>query len=148
MLGGGVRAGSLVLIGGDPGVGKSTLLLQLACLMGERSIAPDGGEAIESRPVLYVTGEESEDQVADRADRLEVSPDTNVDILRENDMDIIVQRIHEHRPCAVILDSIQTVYLNDASGSLGSVSQVRALVPLSYCNRMPQKGYLLSAFRS
>lgn len=76
--------------------------------------------------MLYVTGEESEDQVADRADRLELAGETDVDVLRENDMDVIVQRIHEHRPCAVILDSIQTVYLNEASGSLGSTSQVRS----------------------
>lgn len=128
VLGGGVRSGSLVLVGGGPGLGKSTLLLQMAGLMGLAApwTAPaDSPLGRVGDRVLYITGEESEDQVADRAERLQVEDGGNVDVLCENDMEVILERIHECKPKAVILDSIQTVSLSDVSGANGSVSQVR-----------------------
>lgn len=128
MLGGGVRAGSLVLVGGGPGLGKSTLLLQLAALAAAAPPwrAPAGSPlAAASERVLYITGEEAAEQVADRAERLGVEDGGRVDVLCENDMDTILEVLHERRPKLVILDSVQTVSLADVSGSNGSVSQVR-----------------------
>lgn len=128
MLGGGVRAGSLVLVGGGPGLGKSTLLLQLAALAAAAPPwrAPAGSPlAGASDRVLYITGEEAAEQVADRAERLQVDDCGRVDVLCENNMDVILEVLHERRPKVAILDSVQTVSLADVSGSNGSVSQVR-----------------------
>lgn len=128
VLGGGVRAGSLVLVGGGPGLGKSTLLLQLAALAAAAPAwrAPAGSPlAGASDRVLYITGEEAAEQVADRAERLQVDDCGRVDVLCENDMDAILEVLHERRPKVAILDSVQTVSLADVSGSNGSVSQVR-----------------------
>lgn len=113
VLGGGVVRGSLVLIGGDPGIGKSTLLLQ-AC----RALAELGG------PVLYVSGEESAAQVKLRAERLGISP-RGLYLLAETDLREIEAHLEEIKPTVLMVDSIQTVYLSDLESAPGSVSQVR-----------------------
>ncbi|MGE5474134.1 MAG: DNA repair protein RadA [Ignavibacteriales bacterium] len=112
VLGGGVVKGSLVLVGGDPGIGKSTLLLQIC-----NSINIDGN-------ILYVSGEESIRQIKMRADRLGVARD-NLFLISENNMEIIEQTIDKIEPKMIIIDSIQTVFLQEISSAPGSVSQVR-----------------------
>jgi len=112
VLGGGVVKGSLVLVGGDPGIGKSTLLLQIC-----NSINIDGS-------ILYVSGEESIRQIKMRADRLGVSRD-NLFLVSENNLEYIEQTIEKIEPKMVIIDSIQTVFIPDISSAPGSVSQVR-----------------------
>ena len=112
VLGGGAVAGSLVLVGGAPGIGKSTLLLQICnqlCL---------------ERTVLYVSGEESERQLKLRAQRLGVSPDS-LYILSETRLSDIMESIDEIKPDILIVDSIQTLYNEDNESSPGSVSQVK-----------------------
>uniref|UniRef100_UPI00333E8A71 DNA repair protein RadA n=1 Tax=Castellaniella defragrans TaxID=75697 RepID=UPI00333E8A71 len=112
VLGGGLVPGAVVLIGGDPGIGKSTLLLQ--ALAGMARVGP----------VLYVTGEESAEQVALRAQRLEVSGE-GVDLLAEIRLEQITQVLVERRPDVAVIDSIQTLYSGELSAAPGSVSQVR-----------------------
>jgi DNA repair protein RadA/Sms len=113
VLGGGIVLGSLVLVGGDPGIGKSTLLLQVA-----------NGVAKQANTVLYVSGEESQKQIRMRAERLDaINP--NLYILSETNLDIIEKYIDEINPTLVIIDSIQTIYLEEVSSAPGSVSQVR-----------------------
>jgi DNA repair protein RadA/Sms len=112
VLGGGIVPGSLVLIGGDPGIGKSTLLLQTAAEIAERK----GG-------VLYASGEESVSQIKLRADRLGMDG-RNLFILPETRMENILDHARKLSPQLVIIDSIQTVYLEGA-GAAGSISQVR-----------------------
>ncbi len=113
VLGGGVVKGSLVLIGGDPGIGKSTLLLQtsraLASMMG---------------PVLYVSGEESARQVKLRAERLGIAP-PELYFVAENDLESIEGHVGELRPRVLVVDSIQAVFLSSLESAPGSVSQVR-----------------------
>jgi len=113
VLGGGVVEGSLILVGGDPGIGKSTLLLQMANNMGEKE-----------KTVLYVSGEESLKQTKLRADRLGIMSD-NLYIVSENDIDIIVKHVKNIEPDLLIIDSIQTVHSSDLSSAPGTVSQVR-----------------------
>ena len=113
VLGGGIVPGSLVLIGGDPGIGKSTLLLQVAALMAR------GGA-----PVLYVSGEESVQQIKMRAQRLGLNTD-QLYLLTEINLNIIMEHIQELVPKMVIIDSIQTVYLDELKSTAGSISQVR-----------------------
>jgi len=113
VLGGGVVPGSLVLIGGDPGIGKSTLLLQASRRLAER-----GG------PLLYVSGEESAAQVKLRADRLGIAP-RDLYFLAETDLQVIEAHAAELRPRALVVDSIQTVFLPGLESAPGSVSQVR-----------------------
>ncbi len=113
VLGGGVVRGSLVLIGGDPGIGKSTLLLQAS-----RALA-DLGE-----PVLYVSGEESVAQVRLRADRLGMSPQ-GLFLLAETNLEVIEAHVESLKPQVLVVDSIQTAYLPDLESAPGSVSQVR-----------------------
>lgn len=113
VLGGGIVAGSVVLVGGEPGIGKSTLLLQAAA-----SLAGSGG------PVLVATAEESADQVALRAQRLGIASDA-VLVLADDDAEGIVEVASRFRPRAVVVDSIQTVGVNGLSGSPGSPAQVR-----------------------
>jgi len=113
VLGGGVVPGSLVLIGGDPGIGKSTLLLQASRSLSERA-----------GPVLYVSGEESAAQVKLRADRLGISP-RGLYFLAETDLQVIEAHAAELRPRAIVVDSIQTVFLPGLESAPGSVSQVR-----------------------
>lgn len=113
VLGGGVVPGSLVLIGGDPGIGKSTLLLQVSAELNQI-----GGV------VLYVTGEESPSQIKMRAQRLTIS-DTDFYIYGETDLSLIVETIEELKPDYIIIDSIQTMFNPRIDSVAGSVSQVR-----------------------
>ncbi len=113
VLGGGIVPGSLVLIGGDPGIGKSTLLLEVA----------DKLSAQGSR-VLYVSGEESERQIKMRGERLGVAAE-NVYLLPETNLESIFDEIERAEPGAIIVDSIQTVYSSKIESAPGSVSQVR-----------------------
>ena len=113
VLGGGIVPGSLILVGGDPGIGKSTLLLQVAALMAR------GGA-----PVLYVSGEESVQQIKMRAQRLGLTTD-QLYLLTEINLHIIMEHIQELVPKMVIIDSIQTVYLDELKSTAGSISQVR-----------------------
>ncbi len=113
VLGGGIVAGSLVLVGGDPGIGKSTLMLQMCRCLSEQGCR-----------TLYVSGEESLVQIRMRADRIgEFKND--LWMLCETNLDIIRDTIQKYRPEVVIIDSIQTMYREDISSGAGSVSQVR-----------------------
>ncbi len=114
VLGGGLVFGSLVLVGGEPGIGKSTLILQIC-----DKIKGDGS-------VLYVSGEESAEQIKLRADRLEIN-NPNLMFLGETDMDIIESAILEMNPKLVIIDSIQTMYSDEITSAPGTVSQVREI---------------------
>lgn len=113
VLGGGIVKGSLVLIGGDPGIGKSTLLLQVSSQL-----------ALNKNRVLYISGEESVKQTKLRADRLGVMSD-ELYVLAETDMEFIARSIEETEPAFVVIDSIQTIYQSEISSAPGSVSQVR-----------------------
>lgn len=112
VLGGGIVRGGLMLIGGDPGIGKSTLLLQICEHLGAE------------HTILYVSGEESEGQIKLRADRLGVSGEQLL-VLCENDMDTVLSSIQEEKPDVVIIDSIQTMNLAEVASASGSVTQVR-----------------------
>lgn len=113
VLGGGVVPGSLVLIGGDPGIGKSTLLLQVSAELNQL----DG-------VVLYVTGEESPSQIKMRAQRLTIS-ETDFYIYAETDLSLIIDTIEKIKPDYIVIDSIQTMYHPGKDSVAGSVSQVR-----------------------
>ncbi|KRN20863.1 radA protein [Pediococcus claussenii] len=115
VLGGGVVAGSLVLIGGDPGIGKSTLLLQMS-----------GQLAATGRDVLYVSGEESATQIKMRADRLKVQSE-NFYLYPETDMKNIRDSIEKLHPGFVVIDSVQTMQEPDIESAVGSVSQIREI---------------------
>jgi len=127
VLGGGIVPGSLVLLGGDPGIGKSTILLQMALLLADQT-----------GPVLYVSGEESERQIKMRAMRLLRGEDAGAGdtldaeklpeqlyLVTETNLDAILEHIASVKPRLVIIDSIQTVYLHGLTSAAGSVSQVR-----------------------
>jgi DNA repair protein RadA/Sms len=129
VLGGGIVPGSVVLIGGDPGIGKSTLLLQVAL------------EVARQRRVLYVSGEESERQIKMRAGRLVNEAEAQISsgnlpleksnfpdellLVTETNLSIILEHIQDVKPFLLILDSVQTTYLQELESSAGSVSQVR-----------------------
>jgi DNA repair protein RadA/Sms len=113
VLGGGLVSGSLVLISGDPGIGKSTLLLQVAAL-----VAQTWGK------VVYVSGEETQHQIKLRAERLGISGE-GLYLLAETDLDAILDQIEQLQPRLVVVDSIQTVYLSELEAAPGSVTQVR-----------------------
>ncbi|NEU32435.1 DNA repair protein RadA [bacterium LRH843] len=113
VLGGGIVPGSLVLVGGDPGIGKSTLLLQLSAQVAETK-----------QKVLYVSGEESVKQTKLRSDRLGVSS-SELYVLAETDISYIEHAIDDVQPLLVVIDSIQTVYREDITSAPGSVAQVR-----------------------
>ncbi len=116
VLGGGIVKGSLVLVGGDPGIGKSTLLLQMCREVNK--------PADSSRKVLYISGEESLQQIKLRADRLgEFSGE--VFLLAETNLELIEQTLEREKPDIVVIDSIQTVYREEVGAAPGSVSQVR-----------------------
>ena len=116
VLGGGIVKGSLVLVGGDPGIGKSTLLLQMCREVNK--------PADSSRKVLYISGEESLQQIKLRADRLgEFSG--GVFLLAETNLELIEQTLEREKPDIVVIDSIQTVYREEVGAAPGSVSQVR-----------------------
>jgi len=119
VLGGGLVQGSVVLVGGDPGIGKSTLALQ-AC----------GALARQGVPVLYVAGEESPEQVRLRADRLGMA-EAGVLIVPETSAEAVIEALHATRPAAVVVDSIQTLHtarLESAAGSVGQVRESAALL--------------------
>ena len=113
VLGGGIVPGSLVLLGGDPGIGKSTLVLQTADALARGD-----------RTVLYVSGEESAQQIKLRADRLGVHGD-NLSILSETNLQSVLDTAEAAMPSLLIVDSIQTVYLDELTSAAGSVGQVR-----------------------
>ena len=112
VLGGGGVKGSLVLVGGAPGIGKSTLLLQICAYLGR------------TQKILYVSGEESEQQLNMRADRLRVESD-NLYVLSETDLDAILEAFEAVKPDILIADSIQTLFTPDNTSAPGSVSQVK-----------------------
>nr|WP_319488099.1 DNA repair protein RadA [uncultured Caproiciproducens sp.] len=112
VLGGGIVKGSLILISGEPGIGKSTILLQICEYLGK------------SLKILYVSGEESSRQIKLRAARLGVQSD-NLYILTETDIQCVIEQIRAHKPDLVMIDSIQTMNYTDMNSSPGSVTQVR-----------------------
>jgi DNA repair protein RadA/Sms len=118
VLGGGIVPGSVVLLGGEPGVGKSTLLLQTA-----QSLLDAG------RRVLYVSGEESAQQIKMRAERLDTAPDSGrpdeLFLLAESSLEKILEAIEEIKPTDLVIDSVQTTYSETLDSSPGSISQVR-----------------------
>ena len=116
VLGGGIVPGSVTLLGGDPGIGKSTLLMQTAA------------ELTKQGTVLYVTGEESASQLKLRAERLGVGGDML--ILAENDLSAIESELDRVKPAYIMIDSIQTMYSADCSGTNGSISQIREATSL------------------
>ncbi len=131
VLGGGIVAGSLMLVGGDPGIGKSTLLLQVCKNLSEQG-----------HKILYISGEESLRQIKMRANRMG-SFNGELLLLSETNLDVISQVITEQKPELAVIDSIQTMYREDVSSAPGSVSQVRestnVLMQLA-------KGYGISIF--
>jgi DNA repair protein RadA/Sms len=123
VLGGGIVPGSIVLVGGDPGIGKSTLMLQMTLEMATQK---------ENGRVLYVSGEESEKQIKMRAMRLLNPPDVKAKslpedlfLVTETNLDAILQHTETVKPHILIIDSIQTVYMPELNSSAGSVTQVR-----------------------
>ena len=113
MLGGGIVPGSLVLVGGDPGIGKSTLLLQVCRNLAEKQVS-----------VLYISGEESLRQIKLRANRIGQFND-KMQLLCETNLEVIREVIERKKPDVVVIDSIQTMFHEDVSSAPGSVSQVR-----------------------
>lgn len=114
VLGGGIVGGSVILLAGDPGVGKSTLLLQTALNLSTAQ-----------KTVLYISGEESEEQIKLRADRIQKTKNNNLLLLSLSDTDAIVSVISEIKPSLVVIDSIQTMESQNAGGLSGAVGQVR-----------------------
>ncbi|MBI3232300.1 MAG: DNA repair protein RadA [Candidatus Doudnabacteria bacterium] len=112
VIGRGIVPGSLVLLGGDPGIGKSTLALQISMFL--------------KHSVLYVSGEESASQIKMRAAR--ISKDYNLQVLAETDLNVVLSIIQSQKPRVAIIDSIQTMYSEDASGVAGGVTQVTSAV--------------------
>jgi len=119
VLGGGIVPGSLILVGGDPGIGKSTLLLQAAGLLTKAT----------KKPVLYVSGEESARQIKMRADRLSIQED-DLFVLTETRLEAIVRHAEQIQPAAMIVDSIQTITSEEIDSAAGSISQVRRAASL------------------
>ncbi|MEC7118363.1 MAG: DNA repair protein RadA [Pseudomonadota bacterium] len=114
VLGGGLVTGSVVLIGGDPGIGKSTILLQTATHMAQH----------QDTSALYITGEESLSQVALRANRLEL-PTDRLNVMAETCVETICATLHQEQPAVAILDSIQTLYTETLQSAPGGVAQIR-----------------------
>lgn len=112
VLGGGLVDGSVVLIGGDPGIGKSTILLQTLCRIAERM------------PALYVTGEESQQQVAMRARRLGL-PEDKLKVMTETSIESIIATARQETPRVMVVDSIQTIFTEHLQSAPGGVAQVR-----------------------
>jgi DNA repair protein RadA/Sms len=113
VLGGGIVYGSLVLIGGDPGIGKSTLLLEASAAIGSSE-----------KPVLYVSGEESAQQIKLRAKRLGIRGE-NLYLLSETDLESVLEQLDNISPQMVVIDSIQSVHLSELPSAAGSTAQVR-----------------------
>ena len=115
VVGGGIVPGSLILLSGEPGIGKSTIVAQVADKIG----------ALAKGLVFYVSGEESAGQVKSRLDRLNCSLD-NIKFISETDADKISSALKKEKPTLAIIDSIQTVYCSDVASEAGSLSQIRA----------------------
>lgn len=113
VLGGGFKTGSIVLLGGEPGIGKSTLTLQIC-----QSIAS------QSQSLLYISGEEAPEQIADRARRLSILAD-NISLLTETDLDLILAQVEQLQPEFLILDSIQVISSQQIPSMSGSINQIR-----------------------
>lgn len=134
-VGGGIVPGSVILLGGDPGIGKSTLILQV---LGKLALGL-------KTSLLYVSGEESAEQIKMRADRLQItnpkSQIPNLQFLAETNIDSIVSTIDKTKPALVVIDSIQTMWQEDIPSSSGSIAQVRAcalkLIELAKTNHIP-----------
>ncbi len=128
VLGGGIVPGSVILLGGEPGVGKSTLMLQIA------------NQLITNNSVLYISGEESAEQVKMRIDRLGIQT-KNLKFLGETNIETICATIEKEKPSLVIIDSIQTMYSNQLSSEAGSIVQVRLstakLLEVAKKNKIP-----------
>ncbi len=112
VLGGGIVPGSVILLGGDPGVGKSTLMMQFA-------------SQLRDQVVLYISGEESASQIKLRAERLNVTPSDSLLIFPETNMEVIMETVERATPDVIIVDSVQTMFRSDLESSAGSVGQVR-----------------------
>src|SRR5690625_2388755 len=129
VLGGGIVPGSLILIGGDPGIGKSTLLLQISAQLAEKEL-----------PVLYISGEESTQQTKLRADRLGITADS-LYVLAETNLFDISEQIKEVQPSVVIIDSIKTMFREEMTCAAGSVTKVREctseLMKIAKTNNIP-----------
>src|SRR5699024_7634178 len=129
VLGGGVVPGSLVLIGGDPGIGKSTLLLQISAQIADKDLT-----------VLYISGEESMQQTKLRAERLGVKTE-NLYVLSETNLHQIIHQIDDIKPDFVVVDSIQTMFKEEVTSAPGSVTQVREstmeLMKIAKSNAIP-----------
>lgn len=129
VLGGGIVMGSLVLIGGDPGIGKSTLLLQISAQLADKHL-----------PVLYISGEESTRQTKLRADRLGIKSE-ELYVLSETNLFDISRHVEQIKPSFVVIDSIQTIFKEEVTSAPGSVSQVREctgeLMRLAKINNIP-----------
>jgi len=118
VLGGGITQGSATLISGDPGAGKSTLLLQIMDILAE------------NMEVSYITGEESLQQIADRASRLKLAHAGEITMMAETEIDSILKHMHELGPKVIVVDSIQAMYTNMVDGSPGGPSQVKECAQL------------------
>lgn len=112
VLGGGIVPGSVVLVGGDPGIGKSTLMMQMAA-------------GLHSMSILYITGEESVNQIKLRAERMDIPPSPGLLLLAETNLEVIETHLDHVKPALVIVDSIQTMFRSDLESAPGTVSQVR-----------------------
>lgn len=121
VLGGGIVSGSMILLGGDPGIGKSTMLMQVADRLSDRGLK-----------ILYISGEESSKQLKLRCDRININRD-GIFVYAENRMQRVVNEIGKLQPDVIIVDSIQTMYKEDASGLPGNVTQIRECT-LDYLN--------------
>lgn len=118
LLGGGIVPGSVILLGGEPGIGKSTLLVQVASALSEKHFS-----------VLYISGEESVEQIKLRTERLKLNG-RELFLLNETNVEGIISHIENHKPQVVIIDSIQIVYLSGLTSAPGSVAQVRECASL------------------
>ncbi len=128
VLGGGIVPGSLILIGGEPGIGKSTLLLQVVAMMADYA-----------GPALYVSGEESARQIKMRAERLGLAPD-NLYLVTETNLDVILRHVQAIQPRVLVIDSIQTTYSDNLDSAPGNVSQVRYIA--SVCQHLAKESGL------
>ncbi|MBU2575889.1 DNA repair protein RadA [Patescibacteria group bacterium] len=125
VLGGGIVPGSFVLLAGDPGIGKSTLVLQIACSIGDADSVPAVCPSKASGLLLYIAGEESVDQIGMRINRLNLDS-KNLEFLADTSIKNIIASIKKSKPALVIVDSIQAISDEDVEGSAGNINQVRA----------------------
>ncbi len=115
LLGDGIMPGSLILIGGEPGIGKSTLMLQISQALSEKN-----------KKILYISGEESEEQIKHRAERLQINSE-NIFIYNETSIEAIYNQLENIKPDLIIVDSIQTTYRSDIDAAAGTVSQIKGV---------------------